>query len=83
MGQHQPNNLILRGTVLLTLSSLIIKILSAVYRIPFQNLVGNTGFYIYQQVYPLYGLGMTFALSGFPVFISKKVAEQPSIKKNI
>lgn len=81
MGQHQPNNLILRGTVLLTLSSLIIKILSAVYRIPFQNLVGNTGFYIYQQVYPLYGLGMTFALSGFPVFISKKVAEQPSIKK--
>ncbi|KRM08160.1 polysaccharide transporter [Liquorilactobacillus ghanensis DSM 18630] len=76
MGQKRSESLLLRGTVWLAVTSLIVKILSAVYRIPFQNMVGNIGFYIYQQVYPFYGIGMTFALTGFPTFISKKVAQE-------
>lgn len=72
MKQKRSNSLLLHGTVWLAITSLIVKILSAVYRIPFQNMVGNIGFYIYQQVYPFYGIGMTFALTGFPAFISKK-----------
>lgn len=64
----------MKGAMLLSVASFIAKILSAIYRVPFQNLVGNTGFYVYQQVYPLYGIGMTFALSGFPVFFSKLIA---------
>src|SRR5699024_4791497 len=52
------------------------KVLSAVYRVPLQNLVGDEGFYVYQQVYPFYGLAMTLALTGLPQFISKYVAEQ-------
>lgn len=72
---------VLNGAFVLTLAGLIAKILSAVYRVPFQNIVGNTGFYVYQQVYPLYGIGMTFALAGFPVFISKLIAEQTSALK--
>ncbi len=73
----------MKGAVILSIAALIAKILSAVYRVPFQNMVGNTGFYVYQQVYPIYGLGMTFALSGFPVFLSKLVAEtrQPNQRK--
>lgn len=67
---------VMHGALILSVASLIAKILSACYRIPFENLVGNTGFYVYQQVYPIYGIGMTFALSGFPVFISKLIAEQ-------
>ena len=67
---------VMNGALILSLAALIAKILSACYRIPFENLVGNTGFYVYQQVYPIYGIGMTFALTGFPVFISKIIAEQ-------
>ena len=66
----------MKGALILSIASLIAKILSAVYRIPFENIVGNTGFYVYQQVYPLYGIGVAFALTGFPVYISKLVAEQ-------
>lgn len=65
----------MKGAFLLSIASFISKILSAIYRVPFQNMVGNTGFYVYQQIYPLYGIGMTFALSGFPVFFSKTIAE--------
>lgn len=62
---------VVKGTSLLLLTSLIVKVLSAIYRVPFQNIVGNEGFYIYQQVYPIYALGMTIALSGIPIYLSK------------
>ena len=77
---NQQMKHLMRGAWILSLSSLIAKILSAVYRVPFQNMVGDTGFYAYQQIYPIYGLGMTFALSGFPVYISKLVAEADSLE---
>ena len=68
---------LMAGAGVLAVSGLIAKVLSAVYRVPFQNLVGNTGFYVYQQVYPIYGIGMVLALSGWPLFISKIITEQP------
>lgn len=74
MGNKQMKQM-MKGAVVLSVASLIAKVLSAVYRVPFQNMVGNTGFYVYQQVYPIYGIGMTFALSGFPIFLSKLIAE--------
>lgn len=67
-----------QGTLILTIASLIVKILSAIYRVPFQNLVGDEGFYVYQQVYPIYGLALTLSLSGIPVYISKMIAESSS-----
>jgi O-antigen/teichoic acid export membrane protein len=72
--QNQKN--ILKGVFILTIGAIITKILSAVYRIPFQNMVGDVGFYIYQQVYPFYGLALVLATSGFPVIISKLYAEK-------
>lgn len=68
----------MNGAVILSVAAFIAKILSAVYRVPFQNMVGNSGFYVYQQIYPIYGIAMTVALSGFPVFLSKLVAETSS-----
>ncbi|PLS15128.1 polysaccharide biosynthesis protein [Bacillus sp. M6-12] len=65
-----------RGAVILTVAALVTKILSAAYRIPFQNIAGDIGFYIYQQVYPFYGIALIFSTYGFPAVISKLVAEQ-------
>lgn len=71
-----------QGATILTLTGIVAKVLSAVYKIPFQNLVGNVGFYVYQQVYPIYGIGMTIALSGLPVFISHLVAQNDDQQLN-
>lgn len=68
-------NTLVRGALLLTLAGLISKILSAGYRIPLQNLTGDLGFYIYQQVYPLLGIATVLALYGFPSAISKLTAD--------
>ena len=66
----------MQGAFVLTAASFIAKLLSAIYRVPYQNLAGDEGFYVYQQVYPIYGIAMTLALSGLPQFISKYVAEK-------
>jgi PST family polysaccharide transporter len=81
MARNQMQRM-MKGAFVLTLASFIAKLLSAVYRVPFQNLVGDEGFYVYQQVYPIYGLAMTLALSGLPQFISKLVASQKKIRKS-
>ncbi|WP_338450471.1 polysaccharide biosynthesis protein [Niallia oryzisoli] len=65
-----------RGTLILTVGALFTKILSAFYRVPFQNIVGDVGFYIYQQVYPFYGIAVVLSTYGFPVVISKLYAEE-------
>lgn len=74
MGGSETNKLV-KGALLLTLAGLISKILSAGYRIPLQNLTGDIGFYIYQQVYPILGMALVLSLYGFPSAVSKIAAE--------
>jgi PST family polysaccharide transporter len=73
--QKNSINLAMQGAVILTIAGLITKILSAAYRVPYQNIVGDIGFYIYQQVYPFYGMSVILATSGFPVMISKVMTD--------
>jgi len=69
----------IKGTWILTIASLFSELLSAIYRIPLQNIVGDRGYFIYQQVYPIYGIFSVLALSGLPVVISKTFAQQSSL----
>jgi len=69
----------IKGTWILTIASLFSELLSAIYRIPLQNIVGDRGYFIYQQVYPIYGIFSVLALSGLPVVISKMFAQQRSV----
>ncbi|WP_099158892.1 putative polysaccharide biosynthesis protein [Virgibacillus ndiopensis] len=69
------SNKFVKGALLLTLAGLISKVLSAGYRIPLQNLTGDIGFYIYQQVYPILGMALVLSLYGFPSAISKMTVD--------
>src|SRR5699024_7553724 len=62
---------LLKAALILTLAAFISKVLSALYRIPLQNLTGDLGFYVYQQIYPFIGMIMILSLYGFPAAISK------------
>ncbi|WP_432353761.1 putative polysaccharide biosynthesis protein [Sporosarcina sp. A2] len=65
----------MKGASILTISALIVKLLGAIYRVPFQNLVGDKGFYIYQQVYPFVGIFIIWTTYGAAVGISKLLAD--------
>jgi len=82
--KHQSDHhleAIWKGAMILTVAGILVKVLSAAYRVPFQNIVGDVGFYIYQQVYPFYGVAIILSTYGFPVVISKLIAEHPEVNK--
>ena len=66
----------MKSAVLLSLAALFVKGLSALYKIPYQNITGDTGFYVYQQVYPLYGAAFVISTYGFPLVIAKWTAHE-------
>ncbi|WP_225228893.1 polysaccharide biosynthesis protein [Bacillus sp. PS06] len=68
------------GAFILTIAGLFMKVLSAFYRIPYQNIAGDIGFYIYQQVYPIGGIALALSTYGFPVVISKLIAEKDELQ---
>ncbi|GAB3054594.1 putative polysaccharide biosynthesis protein [Virgibacillus ainsalahensis] len=82
MRENESNRLV-KGALLLTLAGLVSKILSAGYRIPLQNLTGDVGFYIYQQVYPILGIVMVLSLYGFPSAISKMAVDLQAAGKSL
>src|SRR5690625_3577946 len=74
MKSYETKNVV-KGALLVTIAGLISKILSAGYRIPLQNLTGDHGYYVYQQVYPLLGMMMIVSLYGFPSAVAKLTAD--------
>lgn len=65
----------MKGTVLLTLTAFLTKILSMVYKVPYQNLVGDEGLYVFQQVYPLLGIYTTLNGLVLPTITSELLIE--------
>ncbi|CAM4235535.1 polysaccharide biosynthesis protein [Streptococcus penaeicida] len=63
-------NQVSKSSLIISLSGLISKILAAIYRIPYQNLVGDRGFYAYQQVYPLLAIISALSLTALPNVVS-------------
>ncbi|MCO7127734.1 polysaccharide biosynthesis protein [Sporolactobacillus shoreicorticis] len=73
--EKRASHLVWRGAAILTGAALLVKIMSALYRLPYQNFAGDVGFYVYQQVYPFYALAVALGGTGFPIVISKYMAE--------
>ncbi len=65
----------LQGAFILTFASVLSKLIGTLQKIPLQNMGGDVVFGIYNTVYPFYLLVITLAIAGFPIAISKFVAE--------
>lgn len=74
--EHTRESSFVKGAAILGLAAFISKVLGAVYRVPYQNITGDEGMYIYQQVYPLYSVLVLLATAGFPIAISKIVSQK-------
>lgn len=79
----KKKNDLTQGAMTLTIISFVVKVLSAIYRIPLQNSVGDKGFYIYQQIYPIYGVAQIMALTSLPVFLASVIVEQEDDEQKI
>ncbi len=66
----------IKGAMILGIAALVSKLLGGIYRIPYQNIVGNEGLALYNLVYPMYTTLLTVSTAGFPIAVSKFVSER-------
>lgn len=68
-----------QGAALLGVAGLLVKIIGAVFRIPFANAVGPEGACYYDAAYPYYSFLLVISSSGLPTAISKQVSERVAL----
>ncbi|HEL0714036.1 TPA: oligosaccharide flippase family protein [Streptococcus equi subsp. zooepidemicus] len=69
-----------QSSLLIVISSFMSKLLAASYRIPYQNLVGDRGFYAYQQIYPLLGIISALGLTALPNVIASMAQKKKQLQ---
>ena len=64
-----------QGALVLGIANLIVKIIGAFFKIPLTNLIGDDGMGYFNIAYQIYTFMFIVATAGFPIAISKMVAE--------
>lgn len=65
-----------KGAAILGIAGIIVKVLGAIFKIPLVSIIASTGMGYYSSAYPIYVMLLAIATSGFPIAISKMVAER-------
>lgn len=75
MSQKEQNTFV-KGAAVLGIAGILVKILGAIFRIPLVSIISSTGMGYYSSAYPIYVMLLAIATSGFPIAISKMVAQR-------
>ena len=73
-------NKFLQGALILAGANFLVKIIGALFKVPLRELVGDDGMGIFNVAYQIYTFMFIVATAGFPIAVSKMVAE--SIARN-
>lgn len=65
----------LQGALILAGANLLVKIIGALFKVPLRELVGDDGMGIFNVAYQIYTFMFIIATAGFPIAVSKMVAE--------
>ena len=64
------------GAIILLCSTLLVKVIGAIFKIPLSRLIGDLGFGYFDSAYQLFTPIYTLAMAGLPIAISRVVAER-------
>ena len=65
----------LQGALVLAGANLLVKIIGALFKVPLYNLIGEDGSGVFNVAYQIYTFMFIIATAGFPIAVSKMVAE--------
>lgn len=65
----------LKGTLILSIAAIIVKIIGAIFKIPLMNILGGDGMGYFSTAYDLYMPIYVLSTAGLPVAIARVVAE--------
>ncbi len=69
----------LGGAAVLALSTAVVKIIGACYKIPLGNLIGDAGFGYFTTAYDIYSVLLMVATTGLPVAMSRMISESQAL----
>jgi len=69
----------LHGTMLLVLSTAIVKVIGALYSIPLNDIIGEKGFGYYSTAYEIYTVLLMISTAGLPVAMSRMISQANSL----
>lgn len=75
MRNKLKKNSFIQGTLIASLSLIFIKILGAIYVIPFYKIIGEEGGTLYSYAYNIYSLFLNVSTAGIPIAMSMIVSE--------
>ena len=76
MSEAKANNKFLKGTLILSISSIVVKVIGALNWIILSRVLGGEGIGLYQMGFPIYLMAITVSSAGIPVAISIITAEK-------
>ncbi len=66
---------LLKGAIILVAANLLVKVISALFKLPIITLIGSDGYGLFNNAYSIYSMLFVVATAGFPVAVSKMVSE--------
>ena len=79
MSESPKAQTFLHGTVLLALSTAIVKIVGALYKIPLNAIIGPEGFSYFNTAYDIYTVLLMISSAGLPVAMSRMISQANSL----
>lgn len=70
---------LLNGALILSISTLVVKLIGVIYKIPISNMMGAVGRGYFDSAYNLYIPIYTISMAGLPVAVSKMVSQQVAL----
>ena len=79
MSESPKKQSFLHGTMLLAMSTAIVKVIGAFYSIPLNAIIGEQGFSYYSTAYEIYTLLLMISTAGLPVAMSRMISQASSL----
>ncbi len=79
MAETPKKQSFLHGTMLLAMSTAIVKVIGAFYSIPLNAIIGEQGFGYYSTAYEIYTVLLMISTAGLPVAMSRMISEANSL----
>ena len=70
---------IVKGTLILIVGNIVVKIIGALFKLPLANIVGADGMGLYNAAFIVYDIFLVMATAGYPLAVSKMVSRSCAI----
>ena len=77
---NSSKNLLMQGSIL-AVASIIVRFIGLLYRVPMNNILGESGMGLYSMAYEIYNLGLILSSYSLPLAVSKMVSAKIAVKE--